>query len=347
MKNDRLIPGLILVMIGLVILLDNLGYIDFYWGDIFHLWPLFIIVAGVSLVFAHSKSALTTVIKVVVIIGAFLFVILRYGESGPRMDRHDHWFWHHRDHDNDDADDNGNNDDDNDGTVKIGTTTADTTGNKGVVKVSGVHNFQLPYTTDIKTAELNINGGMSSYTISDTSNQLFAANTKEFWGRYELTHSNDNNNYVLNFELNGKKDIDWHGDHNDGNTAIIKLNPNPVWDVNVEAGAADINFDLSKFKVSALKLNGGAASFDVKLGEPLETTNVHVSTGAASVDLRIPKDVACKVSISGFLSSNNLEDIGFKKDDDGDYETPGFAAAKNKILMNVSGGMASFDVHRY
>jgi hypothetical protein len=345
MKNDRLIPGLILVLIGLVILFDNLGYIDFYWGDIFHLWPLFLIVAGVNLVFAHSRSALTTVVKVLVVVGAFLFVLVRYGSFGPRSGMHDSWGWHHHDRDNgfwsDDDNNNSNDTTDNDD--------SDTTGNNGVVKIESNHNFNLPYASDAKTAVLNISGGASSYTLNDTTNQLFIADTKERWGRYQFWHHNDGTNYVLNFEMNGKKGmhLNWHGNHDNSNEAVIRLNPNPIWDVNVETGAAAINFDLSKFKVRALKLDGGAASFDVKLGEPLETTNVNVSTAAASVDIRIPKDAACKVNISGFLSSQNLEDAGLKKGNDGDYETPGFENAKNKLYMNVSGGMASFEVHRY
>ncbi len=345
MRNDRLIPGLILVLVGLIILFDNLGYIDFDWTAIWHLWPLFLIVAGVNLVFAHTKSAWASVLKILVVIGAFLFVMVRYGDFGPRIGIHNNMAWHHRDHDNDDSDDNDN-DNDNNGTT---TDDDDTTGDKGIVKIAGTHNFSLPYAADAKTAELNINGGASTYTLSDTTNQLFAANTKEEWGHYELSHHNDGSNYVLNFEMNGKKGVhlDWHGDHDNSNEAVLKLNPNPIWDVNIETGAADVTFDLSKFKIRGVKLNGGAAAFDVKLGEPLETTNVHVSTGAASVDIRIPKDAACKVNISGFLSSNNLEDIGFKKNGDGDYETPGFESAKNKIFMNVSGGMASFDVHKY
>lgn len=343
MKNDRLIPGLILVLIGLVILFDNLGYIDFYWGDIFHLWPLFLIVAGVNLVFANSHSALTTVAKIVVVVGAFLFVLVRYGDFGPKSGMHNNMAWHHRDHYNDNwGNDNSNDtsDDDDDD---------DTTGNKGVVKFESTHNFNLAYTPDVKTAELNISGGASSYTLNDTTNQLFVANTKEHWGRYEFWHHNDGSNYVLNFEMNGKKGmhLNWHGNHDNSNEAVLRINPNPIWDVNVETGAASVNFDLSKFKVRSLKLDGGAASFDLKLGEPLETTNVNVSTAAASVHIRIPKDAACKVNISGFLSSNNLEDAGLTKGSDGDYETPGFETAKNKIFMNVSGGMASFDVHRY
>jgi hypothetical protein len=347
MRNDKLIPGLILVMIGIVILLDNLGYIDFYWDSAWHLWPLVLIIAGISLVFGHARSAFATVIKVVVIIGVFVFVMVRYGGLGPRIGIHDKYsYWRHdRDHDNDDSDDNnddnGNNNSDDDN---------DTSDSRGIVKVEGNSNFNLPYTADAKYAELNINGGGSEYVLNDTTNQFFKADTKERWGKYEFWHHNDGQNYVLNFEMNGKHGIhlDMHGDnHDDANQAVIKLNPNPIWDVNVETGASSVNFDLSKFKIRNVKINGGAASFDVKLGQPLETTSVHVSTGAASVNMSIPKNAACKVSISGFLSSDNLTDSGFQKIDNGDYETPGFDAAKNKIYMDVSGGMASFSVKRY
>src|SRR6201996_9326232 len=83
MRNDRLIPGMILVLVGLVILLDNLGYISFYWVDIWHLWPLFLIVAGVNPVFSTQPSAPYKVVKIVIGIGSFLIVIVPFGGFGP------------------------------------------------------------------------------------------------------------------------------------------------------------------------------------------------------------------------------------------------------------------------
>ena len=52
MKNDKLIPGLILVLIGAAILLANYGYLHFHWYNIFRLWPIFLVIGGVNLVFA-------------------------------------------------------------------------------------------------------------------------------------------------------------------------------------------------------------------------------------------------------------------------------------------------------
>ena len=153
MKNDKIIPGLILVLIGLAFLLDNFGYINFHWGNIFHLWPIFLIIGGVNLVFAHNNTPIASVAKIgVIILG---FGLLLFGNFGDRYS----WPWYsyswqdhgHNNHDNNDSDD----DDDDD----------DTTGVKNIVKVDGVSNFNLPYTADAKTAELHISGGGTKYIL--------------------------------------------------------------------------------------------------------------------------------------------------------------------------------------
>ena len=64
----------------------------------------------------------------------------------------------------------------------------------------------------------------------------------------------------------------------------------------------------------------------------------------ASVDITIPQTAACQIITSSALSSTNFD--GFNKTSDGNYETPGFENAKNKIIINMSGGMADFKVHR-
>ena len=144
-----------------------------------------------------------------------------------------------------------------------------------------------------------------------------------------------------------KNNKGWHFDSEDNksNLADIKLNSNPVWDINVETGATKLDFDLSKFKIKNLTLKGGAASFDVKLGNPLVSTNVEVSTGVSEVNISVPKEAACSIRTNSGLSSNEFE--GFDKKDNSLYETPGFDAAKNKIYIHMSGGVSDFKVNRY
>jgi len=328
MRNDRIIPGLILVMIGAAFLLHNYGYVHIHFMNFLYLWPIFFIIGGVNLIFAHNRSAWATAIKIVVVLLGFS--LLLFGNFGNRFRL---WpTYYDFSHNNNDDDD-----DDNDSTDM---------NNGKVVKVEGNSFFNEPYTADTRIAQLNISGGGTTYNLSDTTNQLMSATTKEFVGKYDFSHHKDDSVYVLDFKMQKihSNNFTW-GDKNKSNTATFKLNPNPVWEINVEAGATALDFDLTKFKIRKVKLDGGAASFNVKLGQPLSTTNVEISTGMADVNIDIPKNAACRITTDSGLSSHNFD--GFTKKDDDGYETPGYAGAKNKIIINIDGGMSSFHVKRY
>ena len=152
----------------------------------------------------------------------------------------------------------------------------------------------------------------------------------------------DDSVHVVDFKMKGHKGFNFDSDKN---RADFKLNPNPVWEINVETGASSIEFDLSKFKVRELKLHGGAASFNIKMGMPLEMTDVDVSTGMAGVDIFIPQNAACSVETDSGLSDNHFE--GFSKTGDDHYETAGYDAAKTKFHIHISGGFSGFHVKRY
>ena len=336
MRNDKLIPGIILVIIGGMFLLANYGHLHIQWGNIWRLWPIFLIIGGVNLVFANNRSAWATILKIAVIVLGF--GLLLFGNFGNRFGFPYGFYRYHHDNNNDKGDDWSDDDDDDD----------DTTGNGGMVKkIEGNSTFSQPYTADVQIAQLNISGGATKYTLNDTTSQLLKADTKEHFGRYEFSHSNNGSTYILNFDMKDKKNhhFDWHIDDK-SNLADFKLNVNPIWDISVETGATAVDFDLTKFKIRTLKLSGGAAAFNIKLGQPLEATNVEVSTGMASVNVNIPKNAACEIITDSGLSSTSFE--GFiKANDDDNYKTPGFDAAKNKIFINISGGMSSFNVKRY
>lgn len=320
---------MILVMIGAIFLLHNFGYIHFHWYNLFHLWPIFLVIGGVNLVFANNKSAWATILKISVVIAGFALIIF-----GNFNDRYNRWWWPHytyHSNNNDNSDDNDDSDDDDNG---------------GLVKTHGSSTFNVPYDNGIKIAQLNIAGGATSYQLSDTTNQLFNAVTQETMGNYDLNHHMEDSVYVVDFQMkDSKHGFNFNSDDNHGNKVDMKLNPNPVWNVKLDAGATDVNFDLSKFKVKTIKLNGGAGSFAIKLGQPLSTTDINISTGAASVKFTIPQNAACRITKSSAFSSDDFE--GFTKKNDGDYETPGFDAAKNKFYIHFSGAMSGFEVKRY
>jgi hypothetical protein len=330
MKNDKLVPGAILVCIGAIFLLSNFGVIDFHWSNILHLWPIFLIMGGVNLVLAGNKSGWATLLKLgVVVLGFALLLFGRFSE------RYNFWPGHYNFNYNDDrSNDNDDDDDDSDST------------SQGVVKIQESNTFNKDYTPDMKLARLNISGGGTEYTLNDTTNQLFKAETKEFFGKYEFSTAKEDSVYVINLGKKHNKGVHFDTDDKDkSNLADIKLNANPIWDMNIETGASKFDFDLTKFKIRNFTLKGGAASFDIKLGNPLTTTNVEVSTGVSEVKISVPKEAACSIRTNSGLSSNNFD--GFDKKDDNLYETPGFGAAKTKIIIHMAGAVSDFKVNRY
>jgi len=326
MKNDKLIPGLILVLIGAAFLLNNYGYLHFHWENFIRLWPIFLVIAGVNLVFAHNKSPWATILKIAVAVCGI--GLLLFGNFGDRYNFWPGWHYSHhysRNDDNNDMNDDDNNDDDN-----------------GNAKMAVNGTFSEPYASSVKVAKLNISGGATTYNLADTSNQLFSASTSDKSDRYTFYKNMEDSVPVLNFKMK-----DHHGFNfdSDKNRAEFRLNPNPIWEINVETGASSIEFDLSKFKVKSLQLHGGAASFHIKLGMPQATTEVEVETGVSGVDISIPQNAACSIETDSGLSDNNFS--GFNKTNDNSYETPGYAAAKNKMHIHISGGLSGFNVTRY
>ncbi|BAU52337.1 LiaI-LiaF-like domain-containing protein [Mucilaginibacter gotjawali] len=326
MKNDKLIPGVILVLIGAAILLANYGYLHFHWWNIFRLWPIFLVIGGINLLFAHNKSPWASVLKISVVV--FGFGLVLFGNFG---DRYSFWPGSHINWNNNDDNDDNNSDDNNDDN------------DKGDVKpaVNGV--FNEPYNARIKVARLNVSGGATSYYLSGTTDQLFSAATRDNSNRYILTSSKDEDSvYVVNFHMKDRNGANFDSDKS---RADFSLNTNPIWEIHADAAAAKLDFDLSKFKVKELKLNGAAGSFTVKLGDPLESTNVEVSNAASDVRILIPQNAACEIETDTGLSGNDFE--GFNDVGDSRHETTGFAAAKNKIHIHIKGIVSGFKVNKY
>ena len=318
MRNSKLIPGIVLVLIGSVFLLRNYGYIDIHWSNFFHLWPIFIVISGVNIIFANNRSPWAMGVKLAVIIAGF--GLLFFGNFDNRFS-----FWPRGNYqfDIDDDDDREHSD----------------------VKRESNRFFEEPYNDSIQTARLNIHGGGTSYKLSDTTNQLFNAETREFYGRYDFTSSKMDSSYVLDFRMKNNRIKNFGWNHDKSNSATFKLNVKPEWELDINAGATDLDFDLTKFKIKILHIDGGAASFKVKFGQPLNVTTVKVNTGASEVDIKIPRGAAASIDVHSGLSSDDFE--GFVKIRDHRYETPGYANATNKFDIKINGGVSDFNVKRY
>jgi hypothetical protein len=312
MKTGKIVWGMIYIFIGSIFLLDNFNVIDFYWVSVWRFWPVIFILIGINMLLSRfgNQKAVPALVAAIT-----LLTLVLIGYQGSRRNNDSTWISFQFDND----------DSENDSTQNVPSY------------------FIEPY-GGAKRAELRIQGGATSFKLQDTTSSLFEADVKRPFAKYTLTKSISDSVEVLNFRMrNGEQR--WNLDEMENNETNIRLNLTPVWDIHIGMGAGEAIFDLTPYKVSSLKFEGGAASFEAKIGSLQPLTNVTVETGVANVEIDVPSESGCRIVVDSGLSSKDF--IGFIKQTDGTYQTSNYSTAAKKINISLKGGLSSFEVRKY
>lgn len=108
----------------------------------------------------------------------------------------------------------------------------------------------------------------------------------------------------------------------------------------LKTGASELNLDLTRLRLTDLKLETGASSSDIILPERAGMTRVSISGGATSVKLRVPEGVAARVKTEGGLAEFKVDTSRFPKTDGG-YESSDYERAENKVEIRAEVGLSS------
>ncbi len=327
--NRGLFWGIFFVTIGLLFLARNLGWLTIEWETIRNLWPVLLILAGVNLILERrgSQAAIATTVLLAIAAPVALFSFI--GRNHSNWD-HDGNRWEQRSDDYDDNNDEDDDDDDDD---------------NDNVELSNVSKFVEAMEGDTPEAVLKFGGGAGQFTIDETTTNLIDAEAKQSVGTYKMSVERDPTTRIPTIELKPSEGETKIKDGKLANRIAIKLNDKPIWTIDLGLGAGEGNFDFSPFAVKNLKLQAGAADIDVKLGDRTDLTTVDLQTGVASVVVRVPQGVGCKVEKQGGLNVNQLD--GFDEISDRIMQTPGYDAAPKKINIVFNGGISRFKVERY
>jgi hypothetical protein len=268
MKTKNIIWGFILVLIGVLFILKNLDIIYFSWYSLWKLWPLVLVMIGVTIL--PVKDGIKVALAIIVLIAAAFFLVYYPGFG-------------HRNNDTSigNSEDNSSTNDKEEIDQRI---------------------FEI-YDSTITEANFTFDAAAGDFTINQSTEDLFEFEKDGNLGRYtysikELGPKRDINielekGHVINADLKNKVNI--------------KLNPNPDWDVKVDVGAANIELDLASFKIRKLDIDGGASSINLRLGTLQPQSKIKINSGASSITIRVPREFACEVNTSTVLSSKNLE----------------------------------------
>lgn len=306
MKTSNVFWGVLLILLGSLFILDNLNIVDFEWHNIWRLWPVVLVLWGVSIIPLSDWIKLGLV---ALIIAATVYLVVEesvYWEGKPfRIEFHDDY----------------NLDSDSGAPV--------------------YQDFYVPMEDSADVVTLNMDAAAGSFYVSEQS-----ANLLDFSGKAtNIKYTYRVKRMDGEVEINVEPDETIYLHKKSRNRINIGLNPYPVWDLNMDVGAAEMDFDLSAFKVSSLEIDGGAASFKIKLGDKLPEMHVRIDAGASSILVKVPQESGCDLKISSVLSGKHIS--GFSKLDHGHYQTENFDEASNKIYLNVDAAVSSYNIIRY
>jgi hypothetical protein len=318
MKLDRILWGIILLFVGLILLLENFNVIEFYWRNVWGFWPVFLIIAGINILFNRNKSQVGNMISIGVLVITLGFLFYR-GQQPPE----NRGLFGGNFGDKIDIDIN-NDDEDTLNTQRL--------------------TFTEPF--DIASSGkvvMDISGGGTSFKLDGPTDSLVEAVVEKSRGTFTLKKELIDSVQRLTFRMQEKKGK-WNM-NDGGNDVNFKLNTQPEWELNMNMGAGEVDFDLSAYKIRTFKFEGGAAALDIQMGDLLPIADVIVKTGVADVKIKVPTAAGCRIKSSTGLSAKDF--TGFTKLDNGTYETPNYATSTKKIFITLDGGLSNFEVSRY
>ncbi len=323
MKNTGKGIGIILVVLGAVFLINELGVLDQFYAlyhvsfgsiisngvnAIFRLWPLILIAMGITVIFRNKiVSGITWGVFFILIAALAILGPTFYPELGAP------WliFNNHSEQ----------------GTVQAG-------------EDNYTYNSSVDYSPEMKKGQADISVGACKTILSSSDSKAATVESNIEGIKSGWTVNSD----TLKLNVDEKNII--IGTKNLDRTNYINLGDKLIWEINLSTGASDSNLDMRGLSVSEIGVDMGAGSAELNIGNKSPLTNVVIDGGASDIRIIVPKDSGIDVETDSGLSSNNFDSVNLSPIGEGKYVSDGYSAAANKIKISISTGMSNITLVR-
>ena len=324
MKSRNVFVGILVLFTGVVALLSVLGVFEFHWSILWRLWPMLLIIIGISLL------PLNDYVKGVVLlaalgVGCMLYHVESKNYEGNVVTRFFNrhfsgWNWDWDNDDDDIADDPSRDDDD---------------------AYPFDQHFSEPY-ADVDRASMDIDFGAGDITLMAPCAELAKVEASSNFVKYSFRAERKEGETAI--YLSGKGHTKKVNKKND-NDVDVALCAQPVWDFKLDMGAANADLDFSPYKAENIVINGGACDLNLKLGDQGHNTHVEISTGASDIDIKVPSSVDCQINLKSAITGKDF--VGFVKNGHGCCQTPNFGQGANQIIIDLNSAVSDISVERY
>jgi hypothetical protein len=311
MKYRHVFWAFILIAIGILFMLNNFGVLEFGFRTLWSLWPLILILWGISVL--PIKDG----IKIIALVAVLALTVIFFNRISERTP----WFHFHNFRGFSDKD--WEDDEDTTATYNY-----------------QPQNLSVPFDSLTMKGELKLDAAAGNFNLQGLTSDFLSFNKTGDIGNYSLTTTNENGRKQINLSLE-KSGIRHTVDEN---KVEIKLSEKPSWNLDFDIGAAEILMDLRDYKIDTTNIDAGASSIDIKIGDKNPLTVMTFNAGASSIKVEIPKGSGCQIKSESFMISKEFE--GFTKKGDGIYQTDNFTTAKNKIYLTIKTAISTIEITR-
>ena len=123
----------------------------------------------------------------------------------------------------------------------------------------------------------------------------------------------------------------------------VIISPEVELDLEITAGAADLDLDLRERNVRRVVVGTGASDIRILLPADAGRTHVKIAAGAAHVEIVVPEGVAARIENEIFLSSAQIDSERFLETYDG-HQSPDYATASNRVDIEIEGFAADVTI---
>jgi hypothetical protein len=196
----------------------------------------------------------------------------------------------------------------------------------------------------IQRAELVINHGAGRLILSADPLQ-FNLLEGSFGGGVE--HDTQRNAGTLKIKLTMVSDFFWKFPGIWGPQQSLDWNmrfkPTARYVFVLNTGASESRIDLTNLLVDSVSIKTGASSTDLALPQAAGFTTVKVRSGASSLSIKVPRNVAARIRATGGMMDMNIDKSRFPQS--GVYhQSNDYDMADNKVDLEIETGVGSVKI---
>lgn len=295
MKIGSFIAGLMLIIAGLVIFLDNMGYGSLpLFTVLLKFWPVILILIGISFFWGGAIPRLLGILLIIALSGSIIALTLLNFSPSYELSRGQ----------------------------RQTTLVVDRFRYEGVISGEVVMAF-----------------GGGKITLDSGTGQIFEG---LFRGAAGAVASVDRKNDEVKIRIGQDDGIRFFQPRNPADWTV-HLSPDLPWNINLDAGAAEGDFDFTDLDFRKLNIRLGAGDFNFKFGGNGKYGDVKIQAGASNVKVQVDEKTGVRINVKGALASTNLTELGWPVIDQY-YVSPGYDEALSRIDLELEMAVGNFEL---